>query len=143
MESSYRPRWFAWLQLVRLPNVFTAAADVAMGYLVTHDTLRPATHFALLAAASCLLYLSGMVLNDVFDADADARERPERPIPSGRVAQRRRCLWFRVTRKWHTRYMVRQLRRARLAARRDRHRAGRLRCSVRRRVETHATRAVL
>lgn len=76
----------AWLQLLRLPNVFTAAADVMMGYLVTHHELQPYLHFGLLVAASCLLYLSGMVLNDVFDAEVDARERPERPIPSGRVS---------------------------------------------------------
>ena len=79
----------AWLQLLRLPNVFTAVADVMMGYLVTHGDLQPAAHFALLVAASCLLYLSGMVLNDVFDAEVDAREQPERPIPSGRVSLRR------------------------------------------------------
>jgi len=78
----------AWLQLLRLPNVFTAVADVAMGYLVTHGDFQPAQHFALLVTASCLLYLSGMVLNDVFDADVDARYRPERPIPSGRVTLR-------------------------------------------------------
>jgi 4-hydroxybenzoate polyprenyltransferase len=29
-----------------------------------------------------------MVLNDVFDADVDAREQPSRPIPSGRVSWR-------------------------------------------------------
>ena len=29
----------------------------------------------------------GMVLNDVFDAELDARERPRRPIPSGRIAR--------------------------------------------------------
>ena len=78
----------AWLQLLRLPNVFTAVADVMMGYLVTHGDLQPPLQFALLVAASCLLYLSGMVLNDVFDAEVDARERPERPIPSGRVSLR-------------------------------------------------------
>ena len=79
----------AWLQLLRLPNVFTAAADVTMGYLVTHPPgeLQPYPYFGLLVAASCLLYLSGMVLNDVFDAEVDARERPERPIPSGRVSR--------------------------------------------------------
>ena len=77
-----------WLKLLRLPNVFTAAADVMMGYLVTHGDLQPPMHFALLAVASCLLYLSGMVLNDVFDAEADARDRPERPIPSGRIPLR-------------------------------------------------------
>ena len=66
---------------MRLPNVFTAMADVAMGFLVTHGDLQPPLHFALLVVASCLLYLSGMVLNDVFDAEVDARERPERPDP--------------------------------------------------------------
>ncbi len=78
----------AWLKLLRLPNVFTAVADVMMGYLVTHGDLQPTSHFALLVAASCLLYLSGIVLNDVFDVDIDARDRPERPIPSGRVSLR-------------------------------------------------------
>lgn len=78
----------AWLQLMRLPNVFTAVADVMMGYLVTHGSLDPASHFALLAIASGLLYLSGMVLNDVVDAEVDARDRPDRPIPSARIRRR-------------------------------------------------------
>src|SRR5207248_61292 len=34
------------------------------------------------------LYLSGIVLNDVFDTEIDAREQPARPIPSGRVSFR-------------------------------------------------------
>jgi 4-hydroxybenzoate polyprenyltransferase len=38
-----------------------------------------------LVIASCALYLAGMVLNDVFEAEVDARERPDRPIPSGRI----------------------------------------------------------
>ena len=78
----------AILQLLRLPNVFTAVADVAMGFLVTHGDLQPIGLFALLVAASCQLYLAGMVLNDVFDAQVDAIERPDRPIPSGRVSLR-------------------------------------------------------
>lgn len=79
-----------WLKLLRLPNVFTAVADVAMGYLFTHPIgdLEPISHFALLIAASCCLYLSGMVLNDVFDAAVDAVEQPHRPIPSGRISRR-------------------------------------------------------
>jgi 4-hydroxybenzoate polyprenyltransferase len=39
----------------------------------------------LLALAFSLLYTGGMYLNDAFDRESDARERPERPIPSGRV----------------------------------------------------------
>ena len=75
----------AYLQLVRLPNVFTAMADVLLGYLFTHPRLEPVGHFALLLVASSMLYLAGMVLNDYFDQEQDARERPARPLPSGRV----------------------------------------------------------
>ena len=78
----------AYLELFRLPNVFTAVADVMMGFLVTHDKgLVPIGVFALLLTTSCLIYLAGMVLNDVFDAEVDARERPKRPIPSGRIGR--------------------------------------------------------
>jgi 4-hydroxybenzoate polyprenyltransferase len=83
---SSRSKTFAWLQLLRLPNVFTAMADVAMGYLITPADLESTQNFALLVVASSLLYLSGMVLNGVFDAEIDADEWPERPIPSGRVS---------------------------------------------------------
>jgi hypothetical protein len=33
-----------------------------------------------------LFYVAGMYLNDAYDAEVDARERPERPIPSGQVS---------------------------------------------------------
>jgi 4-hydroxybenzoate polyprenyltransferase len=75
----------AYLELVRVPNVFTAMADVMLGFLFTHAGLNPLPQFVLLLAASSLLYLAGMVLNDYFDREQDARERPERPIPSGRI----------------------------------------------------------
>lgn len=75
----------AYLQLFRLPNVFTAAADVLMGYLIAHGSFSPPWPLALLVAASCLMYVAGMVLNDVFDIEQDTRERPHRPIPSGRI----------------------------------------------------------
>ena len=76
----------AYLQLLRLPNVFTAMADILLGYLFTHESLRPWGEFALVLAASSLVYLSGMVLNDYFDRHQDAAERPFRPIPSGRTS---------------------------------------------------------
>lgn len=76
----------SYAELLRVPNVFTAFADVLMGYLFTHASLDPWQHPAMLLAASGLLYLSGMVLNDVFDREIDAVERPARPIPSGAVS---------------------------------------------------------
>jgi 4-hydroxybenzoate polyprenyltransferase len=99
------PLW-GWLELLRLPNIFTAVADVTMGFLVVQVAaegqrtwqIQPAeaATLLLLAAASSLLYAAGVVLNDVFDLDTDRRERPERPIPSGRVPLRaaRRAGWL-------------------------------------------------
>jgi 4-hydroxybenzoate polyprenyltransferase len=71
---------------MRLPNVFTALADVTMGFLFVRHSLEPLPAFALLAAASAALYTAGMVLNDVFDIDIDRQERPERPLPAGLIS---------------------------------------------------------
>ena len=62
-------------------------ADILLGFLLTHRALEPWYVFALLLAASTCLYTAGMVLNDYFDREQDARERPFRPIPSGRVSE--------------------------------------------------------
>lgn len=91
-------RVVAYLQLVRLPAVFTAMADVLMGFffvapkvpgeiLSASPTLeQPGLALGLLLTASVLLYTSGMALNDYFDRQEDARQRPNRPIPSGRIS---------------------------------------------------------
>jgi 4-hydroxybenzoate polyprenyltransferase len=80
--------WRSYFELLRFPAVFTAVADVMMGYLVTFGSLHPSGPFVMLAAISASLYLAGMVLNDVVDANIDAKERPERPIPSKRIDHR-------------------------------------------------------
>jgi hypothetical protein len=56
----------AYLQLIRLPTVFTAMADIILGYVLTHAYIvgpngweSPQKFFGLLIA-SCCLYMSGM-----------------------------------------------------------------------------------
>jgi len=78
----------AYLQLCRAPALFTALADILLGYLLTRTSLEPVSSLALLLGASAGLYLAGMVWNDIFDREQDAKERPQRPIPSGRVSLR-------------------------------------------------------
>src|SRR5436309_14576826 len=77
-----------YLQLVRLPNLFTAAADSLAGWLLVSGPLDAPGQWLPLVCASVCLYAGGIVLNDVFDIDVDRGERPGRPLPSGRVAFR-------------------------------------------------------
>lgn len=91
----------AYLQLARPANVVTAWADVLAGFAIAGATLTLDgwTAAADLSALGWLLgtttglYAGGVVLNDVFDADLDAAERPERPIPSGRASRRGAALF--------------------------------------------------
>jgi 4-hydroxybenzoate polyprenyltransferase len=73
------------LRLMRLPNVFTAIADVLMGFVFVRHSFSPGGALACLVAASALLYTAGMILNDVFDLEIDRQERPQRPLPSGQI----------------------------------------------------------
>jgi len=79
-------------QLVRLPNVFTALADICLGALVAGALPGRWPAFVALLLASACLYCAGMVWNDFFDVEQDRRERPERPLPSGRVTRRQAAL---------------------------------------------------
>lgn len=80
-----KPR--AYLDLVRLPNLFTAAADVLAGYLYSGGGLERWSELVGLVAASAFLYAGGVAINDVCDVERDGVERPWRPVPSGRVSR--------------------------------------------------------
>jgi 4-hydroxybenzoate polyprenyltransferase len=83
-------------RLLRIPNVFTAFADVALGLCValgvaptevTGEVNFVARTLLLFLASGCL-YCAGMVWNDYFDLEEDARDRPFRPLPSGVISTR-------------------------------------------------------
>lgn len=77
-----------YLQLVRLPNIFTAAADSLAGWLLVHGTFSEPRKWLPLVLASAFTYAGGIVLNDLFDLEVDRLERPSRPLPSGQVPWR-------------------------------------------------------
>jgi len=83
----------AYLQLIRLPNVVTAATDSLAGWLLVTGSVALPSHWLPLVAASMVLYASGTALNDVCDIEIDRAERPSRPLPSGR-ASRRAAAWL-------------------------------------------------
>jgi 4-hydroxybenzoate polyprenyltransferase len=84
--------WRSYAQLVRLPNLPSALADIGLAGLATGLIVARPVAFLLLLTSSACLYLSGMVWNDYFDIEQDRRERPTRPLPSGAIAPRRAAL---------------------------------------------------
>ncbi|MDG4796278.1 SCO3242 family prenyltransferase [Micromonospora sp. WMMD1082] len=77
------PRLADLAELVRAPAALSVPGDVVAGAAAA-GAIGPRT--PVLAAASVLLYWAGMAANDWADRRLDAVERPERPIPSGRVS---------------------------------------------------------
>ncbi len=72
------------LLLGRTSNLPTVWSNVLAGAVLSGALFGPAA-FALLVFCGSAFYEGGMLLNDAFDADIDAKERPNRPIPSGQV----------------------------------------------------------
>lgn len=73
-----------YLELVRAPAVLTVLGDTLAGGSAAGHTLSGRR--IVLPLASACLYAGGMALNDYADRGTDSRERPERPIPSGRIS---------------------------------------------------------
>ncbi|TDD97266.1 SCO3242 family prenyltransferase [Jiangella asiatica] len=71
------------VELVRAPAALTVPGDSLAGAAAAGFPYGART--AVVPLASACLYWAGMALNDYADRDLDAVERPERPIPSGRV----------------------------------------------------------
>ena len=81
-------RLWAYLQMMRPANIVTAWADILAGFAASGAVgLLNIQVLGWLLLATTGLYGGGIVLNDVFDAELDAQERPERPIPSGRASR--------------------------------------------------------
>ncbi len=80
-----------YLQLTRPANIVTAIADILAGMAIAQFTFGTSPAYWLILS-TVGLYGGGVVMNDVFDAQLDAIERPERPIPSGKVPLRSAAL---------------------------------------------------
>jgi UbiA prenyltransferase family len=79
-----------YLRMMRPANIVTSVADILAGIAISgvlsSGTSIPWLSIVLLAASTACLYGGGIVFNDVFDADLDKIERPERAIPSGVIS---------------------------------------------------------
>ena len=98
---SLKEKIHGWLSLLRFPNLFTVPGDVILGYIIAETSLQNNDYllgfmisqgrfanFAIIytCAAVLLVYMFGLVTNDIADIKEDTQKRSFRPIPSGKVS---------------------------------------------------------
>ena len=82
-----------YLSIVRPVNAIAAGLAAIVAYLIAIGTLIPAV--LLLFFVVALVTGAGNVINDYFDVEIDRVNRPDRPIPAGKVG-RRQALFFAI-----------------------------------------------
>jgi len=80
------------LRLGRVSNLPTVWTNTLAGAVLA-GAAGFGAEFAVMLVAFSLFYTGGMFLNDAFDAEFDAAQRPERPIPSGAASGREVYGW--------------------------------------------------
>jgi len=78
------PSFHTLLRLGRISNIPTVWTNVIAGAVIAGGTFRVAD-VVLIGVAMSAFYVGGMYLNDFFDREIDARERPGRPINAGEI----------------------------------------------------------
>ena len=78
----------SYFQLVRFPGIFTAFSNVLLGFFIYSEFIVDWFNLFPLLTASGFLFLAGMTLNDYFDYNIDKNERPDRPLPSGKISRK-------------------------------------------------------
>ena len=81
-----------YLQLVRLPGIFTAFSNVLIGYFFSFSFDSEIIFLPFLLTTSGLLFCSGMIFNDYFDYNVDKKQRYFRPLPSGKISKQNALL---------------------------------------------------
>ena len=82
-----------YLELVRLNICLLSVFGLIVGFLLVK---LPLNFWILPILAVFLISASGNIINDFFDFEIDKINKPERPLPSGRVSKKRASLFYFV-----------------------------------------------
>lgn len=77
-----------YFQLFRISNIFTVPPDILAGYSIALALKANSVNYndlLIVVFSSIFLYVGGLLTNDLFDLDIDKKERPNRPLPSGKI----------------------------------------------------------
>jgi 4-hydroxybenzoate polyprenyltransferase len=99
MSPTSRNPLRAWFDLARAGNFPSVASNVLAALVLSSDSARglfpPLGMLVVAVVGGCLVYAGGATFNDVFDAEFDARHRPERAIPR-QLVSRSGAAWIAI-----------------------------------------------
>lgn len=82
-------RWKGFLELGRVSNLPTIVSNATAGFYLGGGRISQSPgHWGLAILITACFYEGGMFLNDICDLEEDRRDRPQRPLPSGRVSRK-------------------------------------------------------
>lgn len=90
---NYLKKVSAFISLIRTGNVFITFISVIVSVIICSDLSAINREIILAALCAALVTAAGNVINDIWDYEADLINKPERPIPSGRI-QKKSALHF-------------------------------------------------
>lgn len=96
MPSGTKIQIKTYLQIIRAPGIFSIVSNTLASFVIVNSLIDGPTktldllayqYFPLLII-SLLLFQAGMIMNDLADFEEDKKERPFRPLPSGRMSKK-------------------------------------------------------
>jgi len=76
-------------QIIRPINFLITFISVIVASIICEPNKFPAFQIFLAALAASFVLASGNIINDIHDVDIDKINRPERPIPSGKISRKK------------------------------------------------------
>lgn len=84
----------AYFEIIRPVNLFITFVTVILAAIICSEDGFNRTIILLAAFSAVLSAASGNVINDYFDAAIDKINRPDRPIPSGKISVRAASIYY-------------------------------------------------
>ena len=78
----------ATIKLIRPVNFLITFISVIVAAVICLPDKSPVVNVFIAAIAASLVMASGNIINDIFDLEIDKINRPERPLPSGKISNK-------------------------------------------------------
>ena len=81
-------KFTAIIKLIRPVNFLITFISVIVAAVICLPNKSPGVNVFIAAIAASLVMASGNIINDIFDLEIDKINRPERPLPSGKISNK-------------------------------------------------------